>query len=201
MYVTRPRGHFAALLAAALFALVLWGGCRPAPPPLPAPPGLPDTLVPGPGLAALGRPASRSNDEFCTDELRLAAAMPDPVLVPDREGEWLEIRSDAPVPLALDGWTLASGRSRLALDGHSVAPGTPFCVGGGRADLAKGRIRLRNKDGAVDLVDPCGLTRSSLRWSRAPPGGVVRGSPPWALREEGPARGEPGGTLGGCGQT
>lgn len=201
MHNSLPHMTAAALLTAALVALLACSSCRPAPPPLPTPPGLGGAWVPGPGLVVLRRPPPRPRDEFCTDELRLAAAMPDPVLVPDSDGEWLEIRSDAPVPLALDGWKLSSGPSSLPLDGHSVAPGSAFCVGGAGADLAKGRIRLRNKDGAVALIDPCGLTRSTLRWRQAPPGGVVRAPPAWEQRSDGPARDEPDGTVGGCGQT
>ncbi len=201
MYDSTPQARAGATVAAALLVAFALSACRPAPPPLQTPPGLGETLIPGPGLAALRRPPPRPDDAVCTGELRLAAAMPDPVLVPDRDGEWLEIHSDAPVPLALDGWTLTSGRSRLALDGHSVAPGSAFCVGGARADVATGRIRLRNNDGAVALVDPCGVTRSTMRWRRAPPGGVVRAPPPWAVRGDGPARSEPSGTVGGCGQT
>ncbi|MEZ4268815.1 MAG: hypothetical protein R3F39_20865 [Myxococcota bacterium] len=182
-------------------ALLCASACRPAPPPLATPAGLPPALFPGPGLAALTRARPGPQAQTCSDDVRLAAAMPDPVTVPDREGEWLEIRSDAPVPVALDGWTLTSGRSRLALDGVSVAGDEPVCVGGPHGVIARGKIRLRNKDGLVSLVDPCGVTRSSLRWRRAPPGGVIRAPPPWALNDNGPARGEPSGTVGGCGQT
>ncbi|MCB9728484.1 MAG: hypothetical protein H6744_03890 [Deltaproteobacteria bacterium] len=135
----------------------------------------------------------------CTDEVRLASALPDPVHRPDREGEWLELRSDAPVPLWLDGWTLRSGRARLALDGLAIGPGASLCLDS--AGPGTGRVQLRNHDGSVALVDPCGVTRSSLRWAEARPGVVIRADPPWPGDAVVPARRALGGDGGGCGQT
>lgn len=195
------RRYLIARMALAWILGWLCAACRPAPPPLPSPPGLPEPLLPGRGLAVLRPLPARPPALECTGEVRLAAAMPDPVRVPDREGEWLEIHTDAPVPLSLDGWALEAGRSRLVLEGAVVSPGEALCIGGPSAEVAKGRLRLRNSDGAVSLVDPCGVTRSTLTWDRARPGGVVRASPPWAGRAAGPARRLPGGTSGGCGQT
>ncbi len=196
-------------LPAALTLLLLPGpcaapACTRAPAAIVLPSDQPPPIWPGPGAGGLRPPGAPTPN--CGAAVTITGALPDPRDVPDREGEWLELANDDPVPIQLVGWTLRSGRRRRALD-EVILPA------GGRLRLAPARsgarslrpIRLRNGHDVVRLVDPCGTTADSLAWGcPAPaPGTVVirlpAGSATGAL---GPVRYEAGGAeRGGCGQT
>lgn len=206
----RPATRLAVPLLARALGIVLGiaASCRPDPPPIAVPDDLPPPLWPGSGLAALLHPPGAGAAPDCGAAVRLDAALPDPSDLPDRQGEWVRLAVEEPVPLVLDGWSLASGRRRLRLDGTVVTSGEPVLVGGPEGALGLGSLRLRNGDGEVHLVDPCGRVADSLAWggedcAPAEPGRPVVAVTPWRLpdAEIGPARVVPGEALGGCGQT
>ena len=106
--------------------------------------------------------ALETNSGSCGFPLRLVAVMPDPVLVPDRRGEWVELQHQEVESVDLTGWVLESGGRRRALPSTLLHPHSPYRVGGGPRPLAP--VRLRNLGGRVTLLDPCGLESSTLAW-------------------------------------
>jgi len=107
------------------------------------------------------------------------AVLADPTDVPDAEGESVWIRNLGAEPVALDGWSLRSGRARRALDDLVVAAGERLRLVG--ATLRP--VRLPNRGGIVALVDPCGLA-TELAWETREPGHLEvlpeeRAGPPW----------------------
>lgn len=167
--------------------------CRPDPPAPPSPGSLPPPVVPGDGLETLSEPPRRPTAPWCSAPLRLTAALPDPEHRSDREGEWVELRNDGPVPVPLDGWRLVSGEREAPLDGTVLAGGRTLRAGGLHGRLELGSIRLANDGDRIRLVDPCGLVRASLAWGR---GAIPAPAPaerlvapvPWTQPRRGPAR-------------
>ena len=125
----------------------------------------------------------------CGFPVHVQSILPDPVRVPDRHGEWVEIIHYEVELLDLRGWTLRSGGRERTLYSAPLAAGERFRVGGGLRSL--GPIRLRNRGGLVHLIDPCGLEISRLGWgpdhgAQLRPGERVTRDPRPALNEKAP---------------
>lgn len=121
--------------------------------------------------------ASRAVADRCGTDLHLLAALPSP---PSGDAEAVWLRNGEPTPLPLHGFTLVAGRQRRPLPDLIAAPGEVIRVV---------PPRLRDRDGMVSLVDPCGV-RLELSWDRATRGELVRsrfseGADTWRP-EEGP---------------
>jgi len=116
--------------------------------------------------------------------LVLEAALPAPRGRGNPERLWL--RNLEPTPVALDSYHVTNGRHRrplvpapgaaqLALGLVPTLPTAPT----GPIIIAPGALievrppRLRNADGYVALVDPCGLIFSALTWEDVPHDAIV----------------------------
>lgn len=120
-----------------LFALGLWlfvaAPRAPAPPPPPPTEAWPPTA------------------DHCGSALHLLAAIPAPTR---GQPERLWLRNGEPTPLPLAGFSLQAGRRKVPLPDLIAHPGEV---------IALAPPRLRDRDGALALVDPCGL-REELTW-------------------------------------
>ena len=157
-------------------------------------------VFPGPGWPRLRNPGLFEPSTQCMSQgdVYILNALPDPVDLPDARGEVLTLRNDSCVPIALDGWSLKSGRRQRFLDNLVVSSGGIIRLGHASGDIPLGGLRLRNRMGCVTLVDPCGMPVSALGWLSAKPGWHIV-SPRHA--SPGPYRWIPGSRRGGCGQT
>lgn len=187
-----------------LLVAYLLGSCRPDPPAVPAPPGFPASIVPGPGLASLSPRKRTRPTPRCAADVVLAGALPDPTHVPDREGEWIRIHNGEPWPVDLEGWHLATPHRRRSLSGLVVLGGSALTLGGSPDMGDLGSLRLRNGSGQVRLIDPCGQVTSCLAWGasgspRLPAAMPVSSRLSWIPKRPGPARESPSGSGGGCG--
>ena len=195
----------AALLGCAAYAACAYAACD-GRAPVATPAGFASPLS-GRALARVVASAAPSVAPSCGADVGIAGLLPDPDDVPDRVGEWVELSNPGPSVVALDGWSLTSGRRSLALDGALLEPGGRLRVGrDGHTPLQP--IQLSNRGGTLTLRDPCGVVIDTVTWRRgvnSRPGWRVRGRP-WlpaapTNQQEGPARSLPGGAIGGCGQT
>lgn len=166
-----------------LLALVVTA-CRPetGPPPAQARLGL-QWVVAG-SAASLLEEAVRGVTPQCGAGVRIRAALPDPRHVDDRTGEWIELTHDEVEDIWLGGWRLATGRRSRRIDPRWIRTGEVWRIGGGPGELWP--LRLRNGEGSVRLVDPCGMEVSALRWGkeagvRITPGQRVVARSPWVL--------------------
>lgn len=177
---------------------LLWTHCTA--PPVPSPHGDLIPIVPGLGLQALRVGWETPATGYCRARVVLEAALPDPDQVSDRRGEWVRLRNLDPEPVDLTHFHLTDGRRRRFLDGIGLSGGAALKIGTSRGIHLR-PIRLRNGQGAVSLVDPCGLTISCLAWDRTAGGVPVLA--PRLKRVQPPRRGTFGhdGGPGGCGQT
>ena len=133
------------------------------------------------------QPATRTADgtvAAAADDLRLDAVLADPDDLPDDQGEWIRVRNAGREPIALRGWTIASGSDAphviaravsvapgaTALRARAPLPGAAYVYGGG--------IALGNADDWVALRDRAGRTVDSLAWDRAPRGEAIRAQAP-----------------------
>lgn len=135
------RPHLDASLVIAAFTMWLhaaWPEALAGPPPEPASP-------------------TRAPAAPCGLALTLEAALPAPSTRSRPERAW--IRNLEPTPLPLDGFELVSGRQRRPLPALTLAPGELLEVT---------PPRLRNREGRLSLVDPCGLELAHLAWAQAP---------------------------------
>lgn len=197
------------LRAAALtlpLVIALWAHFG-ATPSLIAPPASSWSIVPGPGLRGLTSPPPGASAPVCGAPIRIAAALPDPAERPDHAHEWLALSHDGPHWLELRDWVLRTRHRRLVLGEQLLGPGQLLVLGGPQGAAELGSVRLTNRVGQVELVDPCGVVISRLAWGgecpRPPEGWVVEagGDGPGAYRRLGPTRSVSGGAVGGCGQT
>ncbi len=138
----------------------------------------------------------------CHADVRIAAALIDPVDRRDRDGEWVRLVNLEPVPVELRDWELRRGRRRLHLDDVVLDAGAALRLGADSTHPLR-PLQLGNAGGELWLYDPCGRPRSRLAWGglddpEVPPG-VVLEAP--TLRRLGPTRSVTGGAVGGCGQT
>jgi SAM-dependent methyltransferase len=105
-------------------------------------------------------PAWPAAADHCGTALHLLAALP----APNRgEPERLWLRNGEPTPLPLAGFTVQSGRRKVPLPDRIAAPGEVI-------ELEP--PRLRDRDGHVALVDPCGV-RDELTWELPERGELV----------------------------
>jgi competence protein ComEC len=117
-------------------------------------------------------------------DVRIEAALPDPVDVPDERGEWVRLRNGGDADAELGGWRLASGGDA----GFTFARGTRLRAGaslvlarstdprrnGGIANArALTGIALSNRADWLALRDARGRTVDSLAWTAAQRGVVV----------------------------
>lgn len=175
--------------------------CSPSPHAVPLPPGTYHPIAPGGGVASLRHLERLAPAANCGEPLRLLALLPDPVDLPDRQGEWLELGNEGPEAVALDDWHLSDGRRRRALDDLIIEAHATLRVGGPTGALPLWPVRLTNGGGRVTLLDPCGLEVSSIAWGRP---ACPKPPPGWRVEAIGaPAGAEPGRSIrcGGCGQT
>ncbi len=157
--------------------------CRPetGPPPLQAQ-WLRDRVVVG-SMAELREAVPPKASPVCGFPVRIEAALPDPTVVSDREGEWVELRHHEVESLNLSGWRLESSGRVRPLESKLLLPGQSFRVGGQTRPLRP--VQLRNTGGTIQLFDPCGLEVSRLEWgpahgTRLAPGERVSRDRPWA---------------------
>jgi hypothetical protein len=171
-----------------LLALVA-AGCRPETGPPPAQARLDLPWVVASSAEALLQESTVDMTPQCGAGVRLQAALPDPRLVDDRAGEWLELTHDEVEDVWLGGWRLEAGRRSRRVERRWIRAGETLRIGGGPGELWP--VRLKNGEGSVRLIDPCGMAASSLRWGkgagvRVGPGQCVEARPTWALYEETP---------------
>ncbi|MDB4885283.1 MAG: hypothetical protein JWN79_721, partial [Gemmatimonadetes bacterium] len=123
--------------------------------------------------------------------ITIAAVMIDPTTVPDEQGEWLALHNDAPRPVRLAGWSLASAHDRGFVIPAGVtipARGTitlarnpdPATNGGVRAALGYTGLAFANGADWLALRDATGATRDSVAWERAPRGVPLQAHSPSA---------------------
>ena len=177
---------------------LLWVQCTAPSPPRPTGDLVP--IVPGLGLEALRLGWETPAAGYCRARVVLEAALPDPDEVSDRRGEWIRLRNLDPEPIDLTHFHLTDGLRRRFLDGIDVSGGGSLLIGTPRSIQLR-PLRLRNRHGALKLIDPCGLAISCLAWDR--PAGGVPVLAPGLRRVTPPRRGTIGhdGGPGGCGQT
>lgn len=109
--------------------------------------------------------------DHCGTALHLLAALPAPTR---GEPERIWLRNAEPTPLPLRGFELHSGRRKVPLPDRIAAPGEVI-------ELAP--PRLRDRDGKVALVDPCGL-RDELAWEVPDRDELIRSGPGLGWRPE-----------------
>lgn len=140
--------------------------------------------------------ALRKRSPNCGFPLRIESVLPDPTTLPDRVGEWVELRHLEVERLDLSGWRLeSSGRTRH-LEPQVLLPGQRVRVGGPLGPLRP--VQLRNSGGFVVLRDPCGLEISRLQWGsahgvRLAPGERLSRERPWVQNARTPPEGSQAG--------
>ena len=165
-------------------------------------PDAPSTPQPG-YLSEVGR--SNPTGEWvsppyptCESVITLESVLPNSSETPDRLGEWVELRNGTQLPVDLTHFFLVAGKRRIPLDGLTIEPGSVLRVG---ADGIRplGSLMLRNKQGCVELLNPCDRSVSVLRWLDSESGIPIQQSP--VPNAKNPRSMETGGGFGGCGQT
>jgi endonuclease YncB( thermonuclease family) len=109
-----------------------------------------------------------SDANYSQFDLKIIGALPNPE-GDDRGHEWVEIRNDSTLTVALEGWQLRVGNQTEKLVGSI----------GSRQTLRHNLVAflLPNKGGSIPLLDPTGSIRSQLTWSEVSDGIVVRPLP------------------------
>ena len=114
-------------------------------------------------------------------KLVISRVMADPTVVPDEQGEWVEITNLSDGVIDLRGWSLRSANdagwvvpSSLRVRARSAVVlarnGDPTSNGGVNAAAVYSGIALANAGDWLALHDPAGVTVDSLAWGRAPRG-------------------------------
>ena len=155
-----------------------------------------------PGFACLRRACTLPiPPKTCGPRVYISQALVDPIRQHDRDGEWVQLRSDSVSQLSLYGWELRTSRSTLQLSSLSIRLGHPLTLRGRYGGHKLGPIQLRNGGDTLSLIDACQQVVSTLRWGgkcpTADPGTVMHSphvtTPRSSLHDQG--------VKGGCGQT
>ena len=155
-------------------------------------------IHPGLGLEALVRGWKSPVLSLCKQRVILAAALPDSTHRPDYQGEWVEIRNMTNRPIDLTHYILVAGRRKVALDGVKVGASSSVRIGAAGV-TSLGSLRLRNRNGCLELLNPCDKPISTLEWHRAREGVPV--IQPTQPQNKNPQPTEVDEGFGGCGQT
>ncbi len=131
---------------------------------------IPLTHLVAPGGVAPRTPAAWIGDPTppasCGRPIRIVAAIPRPE-PPD--GELVSLVNPGPGPISLGRFELRAGRRRVRLPPLELRPGAGVTLG----PDALGSLRLRNDDGTLSLVDPCGGQTDAVAWGETTPGEVL----------------------------
>lgn len=140
-------------------------------------------------------------EKICGSEVYISQVLVDPTQQRDRDGEWVQLRSDSASLLSLYGWQLRTSRSTRQLSSLSIHLDHPLTLKGRHGDHKLGPIQLRNRGDTLSLIDACEQVVSTLQWGgecpNADPGNIMyaprKTTPRSSLHDRG--------VQGGCGQT
>jgi len=109
-----------------------------------------------------GEEGGSEKEDDIFPKIRLNELFPDPVKVPDTEGEFIELFNEADELVSLDGWILrdASGKERN-LSG---------IIAGGGFFVEYGKITLNNTDEFLQLFSPQGEKVDEISYTQSEPG-------------------------------
>ena len=110
-----------------------------------------------------------SSPSACGD-LWMTELHPDPIQLPDAEGEFIELYNPSRLSQSTHGWQLLVNGKKYPLPRHMLPAKRAVVFARSAWAAVDGvvvmNMRLPNRQADVHLIDRCGVARQAIRWGR-----------------------------------